>query len=31
MNVVEPALAIVARNDPNEQESVVHYDEQAQI
>lgn len=22
---VEPALAIVARNDPNEQESVVHY------
>jgi hypothetical protein len=27
---MEPALAIVARNDPNEQESVVHYGGQAQ-
>ena len=26
LSVTEPALAIVARNDPNEQESVVHYD-----
>jgi uncharacterized RmlC-like cupin family protein len=25
LSVTEPALAIVARNDPNEQESVVHY------
>ena len=31
LDAVEPALAIVARNDPNEQESVVHYHEQAQI
>lgn len=30
LNVTEPALAIVARNDPNEQESVVHYGPQAQ-
>jgi uncharacterized RmlC-like cupin family protein len=29
LSVTEPALAIVARNDPNEQESVVHYDLQA--
>jgi len=25
LSATEPALAIVARNDPNEQESVVHY------
>jgi uncharacterized RmlC-like cupin family protein len=25
LNATEPALAIVARNDPNEQESVIHY------
>lgn len=30
LNATEPALAIVARNDPNEQESVVHYGGQAQ-
>jgi uncharacterized RmlC-like cupin family protein len=30
LNATEPALAIVARNDPNEQESVVHYGLQAQ-
>jgi uncharacterized RmlC-like cupin family protein len=29
LSVTEPALAIVARNDPNEQESVVRYDLQA--
>jgi uncharacterized RmlC-like cupin family protein len=29
LSVTEPALAIVARNDGNEQESVVHYDLQA--
>jgi uncharacterized RmlC-like cupin family protein len=29
LSVTEPALAIVARNDPNEQESVVHYGPQA--
>jgi uncharacterized RmlC-like cupin family protein len=29
LSVTKPALAIVARNDPNEQESVVHYDLQA--
>jgi uncharacterized RmlC-like cupin family protein len=30
LNATEPALAIVARNDPNEQESVVHYGGEAQ-
>ena len=30
LNATEPALAIVARNDSNEQESVVHYGGQAQ-
>ena len=30
LSTMEPALAIVARNDPNEQESVVHYGGQAQ-
>jgi uncharacterized RmlC-like cupin family protein len=29
LSVTEPALAIVARNDPNEQESIVRYDLQA--
>ena len=31
LNVTEPALAIVARNDPNKQESVVHYGPQHRI
>jgi uncharacterized RmlC-like cupin family protein len=26
LSATEPAIAIVARNDPNEQESVLHYD-----
>ena len=30
LSTMEPALAIVAYNDPNEQESVVHYGGQAQ-
>lgn len=30
LSVTESALAIVARNDPNEQESVIHYGPQAQ-
>ena len=29
LNATEPALAIVARNDPNEQESVVHHGPQS--
>lgn len=27
LSQTEPVIAVVARNDPNEQESVVHYDE----
>jgi uncharacterized RmlC-like cupin family protein len=30
LNATKPALAIVARNDPKEQESVVHYGGRAQ-
>ena len=31
LDAMEPALTIVARNDPNEQKRVVHYDGKAQI
>src|SRR5262245_24151360 len=30
LSATQPAVAIVARNDPNEQESVVHYGEEAE-
>src|SRR5262245_18741201 len=30
LSPTEPAVAIVARNDPNEQESIVHYGEEAE-
>ena len=30
LSVTEPALAIIARNDPDEQKSVIHYGPQAQ-
>jgi uncharacterized RmlC-like cupin family protein len=30
LSVTEPALAIIARNDPDEQKSVIHYCPQAQ-